>query len=166
MKHLVTSALVLAGVLATVNAARGQEPSPAPFQVVRLGDSQLACEALVTEINGLNGQMQSMQTAMSDRAMQASQNAMRAARGPGRGASTAMSLGTMAASMIPGAGLFAGAASQVAAAAQAAQAQAAQNRAMEDMEAMTAEMTTSASAMGPISQRVEHLSEISRSKGC
>jgi hypothetical protein len=171
MKHVVTSMLVLAGVLATVNGARAQELSttaqaPASFQVIRLGDNGMSCEALITEINGLNGQLQATSNAMNERAATVSRNAMRGARGPGMGASTALNLGTMAASMIPGAGLFASVASQAASSAQMAQAQAAQEQSMRDMENLGAEMTAGSSAIVPVTQRIEHLSQITRTKGC
>jgi len=140
---------------------------PAAFEVVRLGDGQMTCEALITEINGLNGQMTAITNRMTEASSEMSRSAMQSARGMGGGGmSTAMTLGSMAAAFIPGAGLALGAAQAAAGAAQQAQQMAQRNQMVDQMEDMTTEITEASMLMGPISQRVEHLSEISRGKGC
>jgi hypothetical protein len=171
MKNIIAAAAVLAATVAFVRPAFAEAPAvetaaPATYQVIRLGDNQMSCEALITEINGINAEMQTAQADMSQRTSQATRNAMRAARGPGMGATAAMSLGSLAASFIPGGALVAQAASMAASTAQQAQMQAQQDQSMDDMEALTEAMTTQAGAMGPMSQRASHLMEIARVKAC
>lgn len=169
MKTLI--ALAAAASL-TAGSALAQTPPPAapaaPFQVIRLGDNQLSCEALIGEINALNGQLTAIQNQMTQASTEMSRSAMQAARGGmgGGGMNTAMTLGGMASAFIPGAGLALGAAQALAGAAQQAQMANAQNNMMNQMDAMTAQIAESTALMGPISQRVDHLSEISRNKGC
>ncbi|RZJ44568.1 MAG: hypothetical protein EON87_09620 [Brevundimonas sp.] len=62
--------------------------------------------------------------------------------------------------------MVASAASMVASTAQQAQMQAQQDKSMEDLEAMTEAMTAQAGALGPMSQRAEHLMAIARTKSC
>lgn len=160
------AAAILIAAVAAPALAQTAAPAQAPaFQVIRLGDNQMICEALIGEINALNTQLQTQQAQMSQRAADAASSAMRASRGS-TGMNTALSLGSMAASFIPGASLAVAAASQVASTAQMASAQAAQDQAMQDMESLTATMTADSNAMIGPSQRIEHLSEISRNKGC
>lgn len=153
-------------------SALAQTPpaDPAAFEVVRLGDGQMTCETLIVEINGLNAQMTGITNRMTEASTEMSRNAMQQARGMGGlgggGMSTAMSLGSMAAALIPGAGLALGAAQAVAGAAQQAQMASQRNQMFDQMDDMTTEITEATMMMGPISQRVEHLSEISRDKGC
>jgi hypothetical protein len=163
-----TAALALLATLASASTVAAQEPptvaAPA-FQVIRLGDNSLSCEVLIAEINTLNAEMTAAQQAMSARASQAANQAMRASRG-GQRMGWAMSLGSMAASVVPGASLAVAAATTVASTAQATQAQAAQAQAMQDLESMGADAAAASTAMvGPV-QRIAHLSEISRTKGC
>jgi hypothetical protein len=142
--------LIAAAVLA-------QAPSEPVFEVVRLGDNRMTCEALIGEINALNGEMMRVQSEMTERATDMTRGTMGGLGGMGGGA--AMSLGSFAASFIPGADVVMGTVGSIAAQAEMARQE---RRMIEDVEAMT----SAGAALGPISGRVEHLSEISRDKGC
>lgn len=74
-----TSVAVLAAALAL---AAGVAPSHAApdFQVVRLGDNEATCEALITEINALHAEVQRQQQ-QAQRNAQARQTAGRLGRG-------------------------------------------------------------------------------------
>ena len=137
------------------------EPPPAPFEVVRLGDSNLGCEALVAEIGSLNQQLMAVQQNMMAASQDLSRDAMGAARRrPGGG--LAMGLGSLAAGFIPGAGMVMGAV-QAAEQQSAASSMRAQQATMEQrMQALTESTAT----LGPMSGRVAHLSEIARNQSC
>lgn len=135
------------------------------FQVVRPGDSQMSCEALIAEANALNAQMTAMQSAMTDRAMNMSRSQLQGMQTQ-MGASTAMSLGSMAASFIPGAGLALGAAQSVAGLAQRAAAAAAQQQRMSAMDDMMADVQAGTSQMMPLMNRADHLTDLSIAKRC
>lgn len=175
MKNMLLASAVLATVIALVNSpAWADEPETAaetpaaetPFRVVRLGDNQMSCEALIAEMDELNLRVQSHSDEMTRRSTEMTRTAMRAGRGGGMAQGMGMTLGSLAASFIPGGALVASAAQTVVSTAAQAQAQAQQDRAMQDMEDMTAAMTEGTSELIPVTQRIEHLGEITRDKGC
>lgn len=136
-------------------------PAPVPFEVVRLGDSQLGCEALVAEIGALNQQLAVVQRDLMTASQDMSRDAMAAAgRRPGGG--LAMGLGGMAAGFIPGGGLVMGAVQAVEQQAAASSMQARQATMEQRMQALT----ESTAALGPLSERVAHLSAIARDQSC
>jgi hypothetical protein len=156
MSSLLRSVVLAAGLVVAQPGA-AQVPGPPPFQVVRLGDGQMSCEALIGEINSLNAEMERVQRDMMGRAMAMSREATQSLSGGGLGGA-AMSLGGLAAGFIPGGELLMGAASM-----------AAQAQMSHQMNEMTSEAETMASeglVVGPISQRLEHLTEISRDRRC
>lgn len=136
-------------------------PEPAPFEVVRLGDSNLSCEALVGEIGTLNQQLMAVQQNLMSAGQDMSREAMAASRQrPGGG--LVSGLGGLAASFIPGGGLVMGAVQMA-----EQQAAASSMRAQQDaMQARMAAMTESTAMLGPLSERVAHLSEIARNRSC
>lgn len=135
------------------------------FQVARLGDNQMSCQALVTEINDLTTKMTDTQNRMTEQAMSATRGAMRGA--PMQpGVSTAMGLAGAAAAFVPGGGLAMGVAGALAGAGQRAAMAAQQAQAQRDREAMLTGMQDGMALLGPISQRIDHLSNISRAKQC
>lgn len=136
--------------------------SEQPFQVVRAGDGAMTCEALIAEINALNSQVQALQMEMTEVGAQMSRDSM-AAMGGGRGAAgMGMGLASAAAGFIPGAGLLTGA---VMGAAQQASQAAMVARQKEIME-RSASLNDNVMTMAPLANRAQHLSEISRNKGC
>ena len=153
----------VATLMATTASAQDQPaaPTPAPFEVVRLGDSSLSCEALVSEIGTLNQQLMAVQQDLMTVGQEMSRDAMAASRQrPGRG--VVSGLGGLAASFIPGAGLVMGAV-------QMAEQQAAATSMRSQQEAMQARMaamTESTAMLAPMSERVAHLSEIARNRSC
>ena len=132
--------------------------APPTYEVVRLGDGQMTCEALVAEINGVTAELDRIQRDMMDRSMDLSQEATAGLGGGGMGGA-AMSLGSMAASFIPGADMLLGAAASAAA---NAQLERQRSRMVSEAEAMAGE----ALVIGPMSQRLEHLAELSRDRNC
>jgi hypothetical protein len=153
---------MLGGVVGTVAHAQDLPvAAPVAFEVVRMGDSNLSCEALIAEMNTLNQQMLAMQQTLMTAGQEFSRDAMQASRQrPGGGLAT--SLGGLAASFIPGGGMVMGAV-------QAAQQQSAASsmRAQQDsMQQRIQAVTEGAAMMGPISQRVDHLGEIARDHSC
>ena len=156
------SAAALFATGAQAQTAAPIEPAPAaPFEVVRMGDSSLSCEALITEIGSLNQQMAAAQQEMMAASQEMSRESMASLRQrPGGGLMSG--IGGMAASMVPGGGLLLGA---VQAAGQQAQAASARDR-QAAMDERIQAMTDSAALFGPISQRVDHLSEIARRRSC
>lgn len=138
-------------------------PSGNPsLQVVRAGDGAMTCEALIAEINTLNAQVQALQMQMTEIGNQMSRDSM-AAMGAGRGvAGTGLGLASAVAGFIPGAGVLTGAAMGVAQQASQAAMVARQREIME----RGASLNDSVTAMAPMANRAQHLSEISRNKGC
>lgn len=153
--------ILAASLVATPTFAQEAPVAPAPFEVVRLGDSAQSCEALVAEINALNQQFMAMQQSVMAVSQDMSRSAMSASRQrPGGG--LASGLGGVAASFIPGAGLLMGAVQAV-----EQQASVASMRSQQDaMQTQMQALTESTAQMGPVSERVSHLSEIARSKSC
>lgn len=153
-------------------AAPAQAAAPAPdasadgaFQVVRPGDSQMSCEALIAEANALNDQLTQAQNAMSERAMDMARSQLRGMQAQ-QAASTAMNLGGMAASLIPGAGLALGAAQSVAGVAQRAAAAAQQQQQLQAMDDMIADTQAATETLMPLMNRADHLTDLSIAKGC
>lgn len=142
---------------AVAAAPQSAPPAPPTYEVVRLGDGQMTCEALVAEINGVTAELDRIQREMMDRSMDLGQEAT-AGLGGGMGGA-AMSLGSMAASFIPGADMLLGAAASAAA---NAQLERQRSRMVSEAEAMAGE----ALVIGPMSQRLEHLAELSRDRSC
>ncbi|RZJ18052.1 MAG: hypothetical protein EON91_06880 [Brevundimonas sp.] len=136
-----------------------------PFQVVRAGDSQMSCEALIAEANALNGEMMAMQNAMSQRAMDMSRSRMSSLQAQ-QGVSTAMSLGGLAAAFVPGAGLALGAAQSVAGMAQRAAAAQEQQNMMSDIDDMMLDVQARTDQLMPVMNRADHLTDLSMAKGC
>lgn len=160
------SPAAIAPAPAVPSAAAPAAPSAdAPFQVVRPGDSQMSCEALIAEANALNGRMTAMQAAISQRAMDMSRSNMSSLQAR-QGVSTAMSLGSMAAAFVPGAGLALGAAQSVAGLAQRAAAAQQQQKMMTDIDDMMADMQAGTDQMMPLMNRADHLTDLSMAKGC
>ena len=157
LRFVVPAILLCAFPGAVAAAPRSAPQTPPTYQVVRLGDGQLTCEALVAEINGVTAELDRVQRDMMDRSMDLSQEAT-AGLGGGMGGA-AMSLGSMAASFIPGADMLMGAAASAAA---AAQLERQRSRMVSEAEAMAGEGLI----IGPMSQRLEHLAELSRDKNC
>ncbi len=154
----VVPVILLCAFPGVVEAAPQSAPQvPATYQVVRLGDGQLTCEALVAEINGVTAELDQIQRGMMGRALDLSQEATGALGGGMGGA--ALSLGSMAASFIPGADMLMGAAASAAAAAQL-------ERQRSRMVSEAEEMAGEALVIGPMSQRLEHLAELSRDRNC
>ncbi len=152
--------------------AQAAAPAPAPdasadgaFQVVRPGDSQMSCEALIAEANALNDQLTQAQNAMSERAMDMARSQLRGMQAQ-QAASTAMNLGGMAASLIPGAGLALGAAQSVAGVAQRAAAAAQQQQQLQAMDDMIADTQAATETLMPLMNRADHLTDLSIAKGC
>lgn len=154
----VAPVLLLCAFPGAVAAAPQSAPQPPTYQVVRLGDGQMTCEALVAEINGVTAELDRIQREMMDRSMDLSQEATSGLGGGGMGGA-AMSLGSMAASFIPGADMLLGAAASAAA---NAQLERQRSRMVSEAEAMAGE----ALVIGPMSQRLEHLAELSRDRNC
>lgn len=156
MPNVFLPALLLA---LSAGPAGSQTPAPAaePYQVIRLGDGQMSCEALVAEIGGLTAEMDRIQRGITERSMAMTDQASRAMGGGAGGA--AMSLGNMAAGFIPGADLLLGAAS-----AAAAQGQLADARRM--MTEQAEAITSDALAITPLSQRYDHLTALFRQRSC
>lgn len=158
-QRIVVPVILLCAFPGAVAAAPRSAPqTPPTYQVVRLGDGQLTCEALVAEIGGVTAELDRIQRDMMDRSMDLSQEATAGLGGGGMGGA-AMSLGSMAASFIPGADMLMGAAASAAA---AAQLERQRSRMVSEAEAMAGE----ALIIGPMSQRLEHLAELSRDKNC
>ena len=146
-------------LLCAISGAAAAAPQAAPaYQVVRLGDGQLSCEALVAEIGGVTAELDRIQRDMMERSMAMGQEASASLGGGGLGG-TAMSLGSMAASFIPGADMLLGAAAEAAA---TAQLERQRSRMMSEAQDMAGE----ALVIGPMSQRLEHLAELSRDRSC
>jgi len=82
------------------------------------------------------------------------------------GVSTAMSLGSMLGSMIPGVGLALGAAQAAAGVAQQAAAAAQRQQMMNDVDQMMSEAQASSRDLMPLMSRADHLSDLSMAKGC
>lgn len=143
-------------------------PAPAPqaeqpFQVVRLGDGDMTCEALVGEINALNAQVEALQMEMMNASNAISRDAMNSiSRGGGGAVDAGLGLANMAAGFIPGAGVFTGAATAVRQQAN----QAALIRDQQQMMERAVSLGDGAMTMAPMANRAQHLSEIARSKGC
>jgi|GEM_PF-1946469 len=156
-----TTAPAAAAPAAPPTAASGD----APFQVVRAGDSQLSCEALIAEANALNAQMTATQNAMSQRAMDMSRSRMSSIQAR-QGVSTAMGLGGMAAAFVPGAALAMGAAQSVAGMAQRAAAAQQQQKMMGDIDDMMTDIQASTDQLMPLMNRADHLTDLSMAKGC
>lgn len=151
---------------ATVSSPSPDAPASSAFQVARLGDSRMSCEALISEINALNKDVADNQTAMTGRAMDASRDAMRGPKGASM-AVTALTLGSgVAAALIPGAGLALGAVQGMTDMANQAAAAAYQANQERQMDAMMTEMTAAADALTPLMSRIDHLGDISYQKGC
>ena len=85
------SAFVAVVPLPGVDPAMAQDE--APFDVVRLGDGALTCEALVAEIRGYNAELQTMQQQMTVASNDISREAMEAATRRPMGGGVAMVLG-------------------------------------------------------------------------
>jgi len=153
--------------LAVQPSVAGQQVAPAEpeqaFEVVRLGDGAMTCEALIAEIRDHNTELQAMQQRMSDAGAAMSQSAMRAVSRPGgSGMGMVTGLGGIAAGFVPGGSMVMGAVQ----AAGAMSAQASMRNQQQQMSEQMAAMTAGTARMGPLSQRIDHLSEISRSKSC
>lgn len=148
-------------------SASGSTAAPADgaLQVIRPGDSQMSCEALIAEANALNARVNEQQNALSDRAMDSTRGMMRAQQAQS-GVSTAMSLGSMLGSMIPGVGLALGAAQAAAGVAQQAAAAAQRQQMMNDVDQMMSEAQASSRDLMPLMNRADHLSDLSMAKGC
>lgn len=152
----------------TGEATAGAPAAPAadaPFQVVRPGDSQMSCEALIAEANALNAQMTAAQNLVSERAMEMTRSQLRGMQAQ-QGMSSAMSLGGLAASFIPGAGLALGAAQSVAGLAQRANAAAQQQQRLSAMDDMIGDVEASTSQLMPLMNRADHLTDLSIAKRC
>jgi len=142
------------------SAPTGASPDE-PFEIVRLGDGAMSCETLIGEIRTYNNELQAMQQQMSAAAVEMSESALNSVPGGGMGG-MAMGLGGVAASFVPGAAVAMGAVQ----AASALAGQAAMRNRRRKMSEQMGEMVDNTSRMGPLSQRVEHLSEIARSRSC
>jgi hypothetical protein len=140
-------------------------PTAGAFQVVRAGDSQMSCEALIAEANALNAQLTAHQNAVSERAIASSRGMLQAQQAQS-GISTAMSLGSMVGAMIPGVGIALGAAQSIAGMAQQAAATAQRNAMMNDMDDMMGDIEASTRDLMPLMNRADHLTDLSMSKGC
>lgn len=153
---------MLGGMVGTVAHAQDQPVAPpVAFEVVRMGDSNLSCEALITEMNTLNQQMLTMQRAVMTASQDLSRDAMQATRQrPGGGLATG--LGGLAASFFPGGGMVMGAVQ----AAQQQSAASSMRTQQESLQQRIQAMTEGTAMMGPISQRVDHLGEIARAHSC
>lgn len=155
----------LSAALALALAATGAVAQEAPvvpssdFQVVRRGDGDMSCDALIAEITSLNSQVQAMQMQMTEMGSDLSRSAMAATRRSGGGA---LGLAGAVASFIPGASMLTGAAAMVQQQAQQAAAQQQQQQIMD----RTASITESVTAMAPMANRAAHLTEIARNKSC
>lgn len=114
----------------------------------------------------LNLQVETAQAQMMARSTELTRTAMRAGRGGGMAQGLGMQLGSLAASFIPGGALVASAAQTVASTAMQAQQAAQQDRMMRDMEEAAVGMSEGMNDQMPVMQRIEHLSEITRDKGC
>lgn len=148
MPRFIDRALAVAAVVALGAApALARETSGAPYQVVRAGDNQLGCEALIAEINAINAEVTNRQAEQQKR-MMASVSGMMPSR-------TGSMMSGMAASMIPGGGMLMGMG-------QAAAADAKQAKMMAEVQKATAD----AMSMMPLHERMEHLQEISIAKSC
>ncbi|KQY84746.1 hypothetical protein ASD25_06885 [Brevundimonas sp. Root1423] len=175
MKNAASVKTVLAVVMMTSFGATAvaQEAVPAPagapadsgFQVVRPGDSQMSCEALIAEANALNAQMAAQQSALTERAMESSRGIMRAQQVQS-GVSTALSVGSMIGAMIPGVALALDAAQSVAGMAQQATAAAQRQQMMNDMDQMMTDAQASGRDLMPLMNRADHLTDLSMAKGC
>lgn len=159
------ASVVIVALIAGQAAPVAEAPS-AGFQAVRLGDSRLSCQALVDEINALNRELTETQTAMTERAI----GLTRATTGGVQGASaasTAVTLGLgVASALIPGAGLALGAVQGLADAANQAAAVAHEAEQERRMDEMMTEMSAGGEAMMPVMSRIDHLTDISITKGC
>ncbi|MFJ6023301.1 hypothetical protein ACIQC9_01720 [Brevundimonas sp. NPDC092305] len=126
----------------------------------------MTCETLINEINTLNGELARGQTAMTGRAMDSTRESMRGPAGPSM-ASTALTVGSgIIGALVPGAGLVLGAVQGVADAATEAAIVAHQAKQERQMSELMTEMTAGTEAMMPLMGRVDHLTDISISKGC
>jgi len=137
--------------------------APQAFQVARLGDSQKSCETLIAEINGLNGELTTAQGAMSERAMSMGRSRMGGMQAQSAASAVLSIGGSVAAALIPGAALAVGAVQSVADMAGQAAAEVQQER---EMNAMMDDMTAASTALMPLMNRIDHLTDISISKGC
>lgn len=163
--QLISTAMALA-VAFTTGIDGPQEVSPATgavssgaFEVVRHGDGDMSCEALISEINTLNAEVQTLQARMTDMGAEMSRSAMAATRRPG---GLGLGLAGAVANFVPGAGLLSGAASMMQQQANQASAQQQQQQIMEG----TASLSEAVTAMAPLANRAAHLSEIARDKRC
>lgn len=91
-------------------APAADAPASAKFEIVRSGDEDMSCDALTTEVNALYAQSFAIAEGVSPEA---------ATQPRRRGLGSMLSLGSIAAAFIPGAGLAMGAAQMLATADQA-----------------------------------------------
>lgn len=157
-----TLMILLATLAASVAQAQTVEPAaPPPFEVVRLGDSNLSCEALIAEIGTLNQQMAAVQQDLMATSQTMSRDAM-ASMAPRPGGGLLTGLGGMAAGFVPGGALVMGGIQAVEQEARAASMRNRQTAMADQMQALS----DSTALLGPIAQRVDHLSEIARRRSC
>lgn len=84
MKSLTSTAAVLAafgGVASAWSGAAAAQDAPAAYQVVRVGDGQMSCEALVAQINALSAEADAARSAAVAGAVAAQQRAASRAQG-------------------------------------------------------------------------------------
>lgn len=161
-RTVLVSLMMLPAALAGAPHASAQtgpavSPAPPPYAVVRLGDGQMSCSDLVAEIGAITTEMDDLQRDMMSRSMAMGREATASLGGGGGGA--AMTLGGLAASFIPGADMLLGAAASAVAAAQL-------ERQRGELMDEAQEMAGEALAIGPMSQRLEHLAELAREREC
>jgi len=128
--------------------------------VVRPGDSQLSCAALIDEMNIGSQQIQAGSARMHDRTDRMLAAAMR--EPPKVGA--AQGVAGLVAGFVPGAGLALGVVQTLGAASQSVPRQTA-GATLEDARGMSDDVAAM-TALAPVGQRFEHLNAIFRSKGC
>ena len=138
--------LLASAILAT-------EPTTAGYEVVRAGDRAMACPALISEINGINRQIQDQQVKQAAATNSAASSLMDGANMSAGG--VVMSGIASVAGMVP----FGGTAMSMARQAQMA---AGRMKMMDQIDVIQRE----AMAMLPVQQRLDHLMELYSDKGC
>lgn len=154
--------LALGALLASAGAARGMSPGPAPspsdaaYDVVRLGDGQMACADLAGEINGLTREVSADRSAAQAQAEHAAQSAQASAERAALARRAALGGLVHASAFIPFGGGFAALAARSAATSAAASVS----------PAVTLAVTPAAAPETPRSQRLALLQKIFERKSC
>lgn len=149
-KSALATALLLA--CGSAPAALAQEPAAAEvYQVVRAGDRDMTCDAVIAEINQTNAAMSANRMAAMEKMTSAANRNMTSTMATAAASGVVSSL----ASMVPGGSTIVGAAVQAKRAAD-----------MRTLTNQTTEATKDLMSEGDVQARLDHLSRLYESKQC